>query len=128
MTTELIAILTIGVTLASRQLATVLWITGRFERMEKNIAERFERAEQRTTERFERAEQRTAERFERAEQRTAERFERAEQRSTERFEQLLRSAAEQQARMARIEGLLDGSGAQRPAAGTSRDARHKVGA
>ena len=117
MTTELIAILTIGVTLASRQLATVLWITGRFERMEKNIAERFERAEQRTTERFERAEQRTA-----------ERFERAEQRSTERFEQLLRSAAEQQARMARIEGLLDGSGAQRPAAGTSRDARHKVGA
>ena len=106
MTTELIAILTIGVTLASRQLATVLWITGRFERMEKNIAERFERAEQRT----------------------AERFERAEQRSTERFEQLLRSAAEQQARMARIEGLLDGSGAQRPAAGTSRDARHKVGA
>ena len=138
MTPEIITILTIGVTLGSGQLATVLWINGRFERMEKSIAERFERAEQRSAERFERAEQRSAERFERAEQRSVERFERSierfelsEQRSSARFEhaerngvrhfeQLLQGAAEIRERVARIEGLVEGD-VMRSAAGTSRD-------
>ena len=149
MTPEIIAILTIGVTLGSGQLATALWITGRFERMEKSIAERFERAEQRSVERFERVEQHDVERFERAEQRGVERFERSierielsEQRSNARFEQaernnerrfeqaernserrfehLLQGAAEIRERVARIEGLVEG-GVIRGAAGTSRD-------
>jgi hypothetical protein len=131
MTPEIITILTIGVTLGSGQLATMLWINGRFERMEKSIAERFERTEQRSVERFERTEQRSAERFERAEQRSAERFELSEQRSNarfehaeqnsvRRFEQLLEGAAEIRERVARIEGLVEG-GVMRRAAGTSRD-------
>ena len=120
MTQEIITILTIGVTLGSGQLAAVLWITGRFERMEKSIAERFERAEQRSVERFERAEQRSVERFELSEQRSNARFEQAEHRSARRFEQLLQGAAEIRERVARIEGLVEG-GVMRRAAGTSRD-------
>ena len=98
MTPEIITILTIGVTLGSGQLATVLWITGRFERMEKSIAERFERSEQRSV----------------------ERFELSEQRSVRRFEQLLQGAAEIRERVAKLEGLVEG-GVMRRAAGTSRD-------
>ena len=109
MTPEIIAILTIGVTLGSGQLATVLWITGRFERLEKSIAERFERAEQRSVERFERAEQRSV-----------ERFEQAERSSVRRFEHLLQGAAEVRERLARIEGLVEG-GVMGRASGTSRD-------
>lgn len=109
MTPEIIAILTIGVTLGSGQLATVLWITGRFERMEKSIAERFERAEQRSVERFELSEQRSS-----------ARFEQAERNSVRRFEQLLQGAAEIRERVARIKGLVEG-GVMRRAAGTSRD-------
>ena len=120
MTPEIIAILTIGITLGSGQLATVLWITGRFERMEKNIAERFERAEQRSVERFERAEQRSVERFEQAEQRSSARFEQAERNSVRRFEQLLQGAAEVRERVAKMEGLVEG-GVMRRASGTSRD-------
>ena len=138
MTPEIIAILTIGVTLGSGQLATVLWINGRFERMEKSIAERFERAEQRSAERFERAEQRGVERFERsierielseqrsnarfeqAERNNERRFEQAERNSERRFEHLLQGAAEIRERVARIEGLVEG-GVMRRAAGTSRD-------
>ena len=127
MTPEIIAILTIGVTLGSGQLATVLWITGRFERMEKSIAqrferseERFERSEQRSVERFERSEQRSVERFELSEQRSNARFEHAERNSVRRFEQLLQGAAEIRERVARLEGLVEG-GVMRRAAGTSRD-------
>ena len=109
MTPEIITILTIGVTLGSGQLATVLWITGRFERMEKSIAERFERSEQRSVERFERSEQRSV-----------ERFELSEQRSVRRFEQLLQGAAEIRERVAKLEGLVEG-GVMRRASGTSRD-------
>ena len=109
MTPEIITILTIGVTLGSGQLATVLWITGRFERMEKSIAERFERSEQRSVERFDRSEQRSV-----------ERFELSEQRSVRRFEQLLQGAAEIRERVAKLEGLVEG-GVMRRAAGTSRD-------
>ena len=101
MTPEIIAILTIGVTLGSGQLATVLWITGRFERIE-------------------RAEQRSAERFERAEQRSVERFEQAERSSVRRFEHLLQGAAEVRERVARMEGLVEG-GVMGRASGTSRD-------
>ena len=43
MSPELIAILTIGVSLAGGQLATVLWVAGRFERVGNEIADRFER-------------------------------------------------------------------------------------
>ena len=43
MSPELIAILTIGVSLAGGQLATVLWVAGRFERVGNEIAHRFER-------------------------------------------------------------------------------------
>ncbi len=127
MTPEIITILTIGVTLGSGQLATVLWITGRFERLEKSIAERFERAEQRSVERFERVEQRSVERFERSverfelyEQRSSARFEQAERNSVRRFEQLLQITAELRERLARIEGLVEG-GVMRRASGTSRD-------
>ena len=127
MSPELAAILGVGVTLGSGQLATVLWINGRFERMEKSIAERFERAEQRSAERFERAEQRSVERFERSverfelsEQRSAARFEHAERNSVRRFEQLLQGTAEIRERVARIEGLVEG-GVMRRASGTSRD-------
>ncbi len=98
MTPEIITILTIGITLGSGQLATVLWITGRFERMEKSIAERFERTEQRS----------------------AERFEHAERNSVRRFEQLLQGAAEIRERVAKLEGLVEG-GVMRSASGTSRD-------
>lgn len=120
MTPEIITILTIGITLGSGQLATVLWITGRFERMEKSIAERFERAEQRSVERFERTEQRSVERFELSEQRSSARFEQAERNSVRRFEQLLQSAAEIRERLARIEGFVEG-GVMRRASGASRD-------
>ena len=127
MTPEIIAILTIGVTLGSGQLATVLWINGRFERMEKSIAERFERAEQRSVERFERSverfersEQRSVERFELSEQRSNARFEHAERSSVRRFEQLLQGAAEIRERVARIEGLVEG-GVMRRASDTSQD-------
>lgn len=120
MTPEIIAILTIGVTFGSGQLATVLWITGRFERMEKSIAERFERAEQRSVERFERVEQRSVERFELSEQRSSARFEQAERNSVRRFEQLLQTVAEIRERLARIEGLVEG-GVMRRESGTSRD-------
>ena len=98
MTPEIIAILTIGVTLGSGQLATVLWITGRFERMEKCIVEQFERAEQRSV----------------------ERFEQAERSSVRRFEHLLQGAAEVRERVARMEGLVEG-GVMGRASGTSRD-------
>ncbi len=98
MTPEVITILAIGISLGSGQLATVLWITGRFERMEKSIAERFERSEQRSV----------------------ERFELSEQRSVRRFEQLLQGAAEIRERVAKLEGLVEG-GVMRRAAGTSRD-------
>lgn len=75
MTPEIITILTtIGITLGTGRLATVLWVTGRFERMEKSIAERFERS---------------VERFELSEQRSNARFEHAERNSVRRFEQLL---------------------------------------
>ena len=131
MTPEIITILTIGITLGSGQLATVLWISGRFERMEKSIAERFERAEQRSVERSERTEPRSVERFELSEQRSVERFELSEQRSNarfeqaernsaRRFEQLLHTATEIRERLARIEGLVEG-GVMRKASGTSRD-------
>ena len=116
MSPELAAILGVGVTLGSGQLATVLWINGRFERMEKSIAERFERAEQRSVERFERS----IERFELSEQRSAALFEHAERNSVRRFEQLLQGAAEIRERVARIEGLVEG-GVMRRASGTSRD-------
>ena len=122
MTPEIITILTIGITLGSGQLATVLWITGRFERMEKSIAERFERTEQRSVERFERTEQRSVERFELSEQRSNARFEHAERNSVRRFEQLLQGAAEIRERMARIEGLVEGGVMHRMAA-TSRDSK-----
>ena len=120
MTPEIITILTIGVTLGSGQLATVLWITGRFERMEKSIAERFERMEKSIAERFERMEKSITERFERTEQRSVERFELSEQRSVRRFEQLLQGAAEIRERVAKIEGLIEG-GVMHRASGTSRD-------
>ena len=41
MSPELIAILTIGVSLGGGQLATVLWVAGRFERIEREMADRF---------------------------------------------------------------------------------------
>ena len=120
MTPEIITILTIGITLGSGQLAIVLWVTGRFERLEKSNAERFERAEQRSVERFERAEQRGVERFERAEQSSSARFEQAERNSVRRFKQLLQIAAEIRERLARIEGLVEGS-VLRGASGELRD-------
>jgi hypothetical protein len=131
MTPEIITILTIGVTLGSGQLATVLWITGRFERVEKSIAERFERMEKSIAERFERMEKSIAERFERSEQRSVERFdlfeqrssarfEHAERNSVRRFEQLQQGAAEIRERLAKLEGLVEG-GVMRRASGTSRD-------
>ena len=43
MSPELIAILTIGVSLAGGQLASVLWVVGRFERVGSEMADRFER-------------------------------------------------------------------------------------
>ena len=43
MSPELLAILTIGVLLAGGQLATVLWVAGRFERISKEMADCFER-------------------------------------------------------------------------------------
>ena len=127
MSPELAAILGVGVTLGSGQLATVLWIKGRFERMEKSIAERFEhseerfeRSEQRSVERFEMSEQRSVERFEMFEQRSNVRFEDTEQRSVRRFERLLQGTAEIRERVARLEGLVEGD-VLRSAAGTSRD-------
>ena len=39
MSPELIAILTIGVSLAGGQLATVLWVAGRFERVGNEMAD-----------------------------------------------------------------------------------------
>ena len=43
MSPELIAILTIGVSLGGGQLATVLWVAGRFERIEHEMADLRER-------------------------------------------------------------------------------------
>ncbi len=43
MSPELIAILTIGVSLGGGQLATAHWVAGRFERIEHDMAGRFER-------------------------------------------------------------------------------------
>ncbi len=43
MSPELIAILTIGVSLGGGQLATLLWVAGRFERLGNEMADRFER-------------------------------------------------------------------------------------
>ena len=39
MSPELIAILTIGASLGGGQLATVLWVAGRFERVDKEMAD-----------------------------------------------------------------------------------------
>ncbi len=43
MSPELIAILTIGVSLGGGQLATALWVAGRFERVGKEMADLRER-------------------------------------------------------------------------------------
>ena len=43
MSSELIAILTIGVSLGGGQLATALWVAGRFERVGKEMADLRER-------------------------------------------------------------------------------------
>ena len=43
MSSELIAILTIGVSLGGGQLATVLWVAGRFERVGRDMADLRER-------------------------------------------------------------------------------------
>ena len=43
MSPELIAILTIGVSLGGGQLATALWVAGRFERVGKDMADLRER-------------------------------------------------------------------------------------
>ena len=54
MSPELLAILTIGVSLAGGQLATVLWVAGRFERVGEEMADLRERIGSEMADRFER--------------------------------------------------------------------------
>ena len=86
MSPELIAILTIGVSLAGGQLATVLWVAGRFERVANEMADLREHVGEEM----------------------ADLRERIGSEMADRFERVGKEMADLRERLARLEGLLDG--------------------
>ena len=104
LTPILVAVATVGVTLAALMIGLFAWLRQDARRTEDRLTNLFGRLESRTNERFERLENHTNERFDQV----GDRISALERDHQERFVSLDRGQAELRERMAKLEGLLEG--------------------